>query len=72
MKPIEGYFIKDLPHLNFKFAFVSLIKIGQDCVHESVFSCFDLLILLTLYSRIYFFSNIPVFLKVSQGVAFGS
>ena len=60
MKPIEGYFIKDLPHLNFKFAFVSLIKIGQDCMHESVFSCFDLLILLTFYSRIYFFFNITV------------
>lgn len=60
MKPIEGYFIKDLPHLNFKFAFVSLIKIGLDCMLESVFSCFDLLILLTFYSRIYFFFNITV------------
>ena len=60
MKPIEGYFIKDLPHLNFKIAFVSLIKIGQDCKLESVFSCFDLLILLTFYSRIYFFFNITV------------
>lgn len=60
MKPIEGYFIKDLPHLNFKIAFVSLIKIGQDCMLESVFSCFDLLILLTFYSRIYFFFNITV------------